>query len=68
MAYRGEGLKTKETGGGSVGHRRTPPPFMVCRFHGRRCLQVSKEKWKEPGKGTLAVREAGKALEMGLGI
>lgn len=41
---------------------------MVCRFHGKRCLQVSKEKWKEPGKGTLAVREVGKVLEMGLGI
>lgn len=43
------------------------PPPMVCRFHGKRSLQVSKEKWKEPGKG-LAVREVGKVLEMGLGI
>lgn len=25
MAYRGEELKTKETGGGSVGHRSTLP-------------------------------------------
>lgn len=49
---------------GAQGH---PPPFMVCRFHGKRCLEVSKEKWKVPGKRNLPAREVREALEQGVG-
>lgn len=49
---------------GAQGH---PPPFMVCRFHGKRCLEVSKEKWKVPGKRNLPVREVRRPWSKGWG-
>lgn len=40
---------------------------MVCRFHRKKCLEVSKETQKEPGKGTLPGKKVREVVEQGVG-
>lgn len=45
-----------------MGHRKTGstlPPFMMRRFHGKKCLEVSKETWRDPGKGNPPAKGVG---------
>lgn len=52
---------------GTQEDRKYSPPSMVCRFPGKKCLEVSKETWKEPGKGNLPTKEVREVLEQGAG-
>lgn len=47
--------------------RKYSPPSMVCSFPGKKCLEVSKETWKEPGEGNLPAKEVREVLEQGAG-
>jgi hypothetical protein len=67
VAYRGEELKAKETGGRSVGTGSTAPIPRVCRTMGRASLGFQGEEgkfWKENlreiGKGGPGARGGGK--------
>lgn len=52
---------------GTQEDRKYSPPSMVCRFPGKKCLEVSKETWKEPGKDNLPTKEVREVLEQGVG-
>lgn len=44
---------------GTQEDRKYSPVSMVCRFHGKKCLEVSKETWEEPGKVITSKRGKG---------